>query len=291
MRIALIYNLHAGTGISIEDLRRECWEAGHEIVQEIRHNPGFEEGVREGVELIVVAGGDGTVGRTIRALAGRGTPLAILPLGTANNIAAALGIDGSLRQLLLHLHSGRRVRFDLGTVRRDQGEQLFSEGVGLGLVPHVISAMTNRPPSRTRPDPASRLNQALRTVEDTLSRRTTEPSALVIDGHRVEDEFLLVEVLNIRSVGSRLDLAPQADPTDGILDVVVATEDHRAALVQYLEGRLEGCHNPIGLPHWSGRHIEIGGMGPTHIDDKICGESPLARLSIDVWPGAVELLV
>lgn len=291
MRIALIYNIEAGAGISLADLRKECLAAGHEIVQEIKHDAGFEEAVWDQVQLLVVAGGDGTVGRTIRALAGRGTPLAILPLGTANNIAAALGLDGTLGQLLLQLHSGRRVRFDLGTVRRDQGEQLFSEGVGLGLVPHVISAMTARPRPRARPDPASRMKQALLTVEDTLMRQTTEPGAIVIDGQRVEGEFLLVEVLNIRSVGSRLDLAPQADPTDGILDVVVATEEHRPALVQYLEGRLEGRHNPIGLPHWSGRHIEIGGVGPTHIDDKICDASPVERLSIDVWPGAVELLV
>jgi diacylglycerol kinase family enzyme len=96
MRVSLLHNVEAGDGLSLRQLRREIEGAGHEIVREIEK--GCElEGVLEGrVDLIVVAGGDGTVGSAVEAFAGRGVPLAILPFGTANNIAFALGIEGSL---------------------------------------------------------------------------------------------------------------------------------------------------------------------------------------------------
>jgi diacylglycerol kinase (ATP) len=65
-------------------------------------------------EFVVVTGGDGAVKPVAQALAGTGQPLAIIPLGTANNIARSLGISGTPAQIIAGWRSGRRQGVDLG---------------------------------------------------------------------------------------------------------------------------------------------------------------------------------
>ena len=79
----------------------------------------------------MAAGGDGTVARAGRALAGRDMSLAILPLGTANNIASSLGISGTPAEAIAAWRHQRVVRIDVGVIQHD-GESRFLESVGAG---------------------------------------------------------------------------------------------------------------------------------------------------------------
>src|SRR5262252_1764640 len=90
MKISLLHNPDAGDGFSLEEVRDVNEGAGHEIVLEVEKGIDFGRAAGKDIELIVVAGGDGTVRRAVDALSGAGTPLAILPFGTANNIARTL---------------------------------------------------------------------------------------------------------------------------------------------------------------------------------------------------------
>ena len=108
--------------------------------------------VRADAELIVAAGGDGTVAAVAREMPGRELALAVLPLGTANNIALSLGCDGPLDALIEHWTQARVIHADLGVARGPWGERRFVEGVGGGLVARSIAASTpSRSISRTRP--------------------------------------------------------------------------------------------------------------------------------------------
>src|SRR6185369_915874 len=91
-----------------------------------------------GSELIVIAGGDGTVQRVATELAWRELPLAILPLGTANNIATSLGIEGPTEALVAGWATARRSPLDLGVATGPWGTRRFIESVGGGLVSNGI---------------------------------------------------------------------------------------------------------------------------------------------------------
>ena len=67
-------------------------------------------------------------------------------------------------------------------------------------------------------------------------------------GHEISDEFLLVEMLNIRSIGPNLVFGPDASPSDGYFDVVMAQECHREELLTYLERRAAGEPARLALP-------------------------------------------
>ncbi len=94
MDVVLFYSEAAGDGVGLARLRRAVIGAGHKLVHvaERHHDP--ESLLDVPADLVVAAGGDGTVGAAARALAGSGVPLGVMPLGTANNVARSLGIHG-----------------------------------------------------------------------------------------------------------------------------------------------------------------------------------------------------
>ncbi len=108
----------------------------------------------EFTEIVVAAGGDGTVALAARMMAHRGIPLAILPIGTANNIARSVGIRGSIGDLVGGWTTARRVPFDLGIADGAWGRCQFAEAVGGGLMPTAMADMQTRSDGDELPVPS-----------------------------------------------------------------------------------------------------------------------------------------
>ena len=105
-------------------------------------------------------------------------------------------------------------------------------------------------------------------------------------------EFLLVEVMNIRSIGPNLHLAPDADPGDGKFDIVFITKDQREALASYVEKKIRGEEVPFDFPiiraekvaiYWHGKHA--------HVDDEYCKIEVASEIKIELREGLLEFLV
>lgn len=290
MRITLLYNPSAGDGISNADLRALLDTCGHEVIHVLEKDDELEQALDDSVDLIVAAGGDGTVSRVASALAGRDLPFAVLPLGTANNIARSLGIGGSLRDMIARWKRARATALDLGILHGSWGESRFIEGAGAGLIPAGIAAMENDP-ARDDGDADARLQRALQRYLDVVGRLKPRRWALTIDAAPLEGEFLLIEALNMRLVGPNLELARRVRPSDGRLSLVVASEEHRQALAGYLQDRLAGRETQLRLPTWNARHIDIDGLHEMHVDDEVRHWPSMGPVSIDIEPGAVRVLV
>jgi diacylglycerol kinase family enzyme len=250
----------------------------------------FHEVLLNSPELVVAAGGDGTVRTAAEAIAGQGIPMAILPLGTANNIARSVGIEGPITQLIERWHNANRRPLDLGIVRGAWGQHHFLEGVGSGLIPAGISAMKAQLEENAQHADA-RVARAVRGYHEVFAHLEPRRWTLTLDGTRMEDEFLVLEVLNIRSVGPNLVLFPDADPSDGYLSVVIAKEQHRKELDRYLRCLIEGGDCRVSLPRQLVRHVEIDGWEQIHLDDRLLSSPQLGTVSIDIQPAAIELLV
>ena len=242
-------------------------------------------------EVVVAAGGDGMVWRAASAVHGRDIALAIVPLGTANNVATSLGISGSLDELAAAWHTAERRPIDIGVLRGARGESRFLEGVGGGLVARAIAALSLAPPAHHVDDPDARIAAALGYYRELLGGLAPQPTGLSLDGDSIDGEFLLVELLNIGAIGPNLVLGPDADPGDGQLDVVMAREEHRGELDRYLRHRAEGRAARLELPTRRARKIEIDGWRQVHVDDEVRLGSSIGVLSIEVEPAALDLLV
>jgi diacylglycerol kinase (ATP) len=289
MKIALLHNPGSGRRVASESLRKVLVDEGHELVRVIEHADAAAALAEPPAELAVAAGGDGTVADALRALAGRGVPLAVLPLGTANNIAFTLGVDGPIEQLARSWHGARTVPFDVGVLHGPGGPQPFVESVGGGLVEQCLTSFRRRPLRGDEPPPWQ-LVRALRRYKQVLTRLRPQRWSLRLDGRSCAGEFLLVEVLNIRAVGPNLELAPTASPSDGVLTVVTARESDRRALAAYIDDRLAGRDSVLALATESARCIEIDDGGPLHVDDDQARLHAGAALSIRVQGGAVNVI-
>ena len=290
MRIALIHNQASGRRVALTSLRALIEREGHELVRVIEHS-GDSSGVAEPpAELVVAAGGDGTVADAIRATAGADVPLAVLPLGTANNIAFALGVGGPIEDLTRSWHTAKARPFDIGLLQGAGLDKRFVEGVGGGLVEACMTSIRRRPMRGGEPPPWQ-LVRALKRYAQTLRRLRPRRCTLRLDGEARDGDFLLVEILNTRSVGPNLDFAPHADPSDGHFTVVTAREADRGALAAYIDDRLAGREGRLVLPSERVRCVDVLDADVLHVDDELVRVTPGSAVSIRVQAAAVNVLV
>ncbi|HET8562955.1 MAG TPA: hypothetical protein VFM35_03665, partial [Candidatus Binatia bacterium] len=147
-------------------------------------------------------------------------------------------------------------------------------------------------------DTEEKITSALEMLRELLQSCPTKPLKVTLDGNDLSGEYILLEVMNIKSVGPNLYLAPDADPGDGWLDVVFLPEGERDKLNKYLSDSIEGKHSSPDLPIRRGQHVQIELEGSViHIDDQVWPDSGSPFLSsstvvdVKVICQALEFLV
>jgi YegS/Rv2252/BmrU family lipid kinase len=166
-------------------------------------------------DLVIVAGGDGTIEAVASELVGSKTALGIIPAGTANNLARSLGIPLELDDACALLGAGSTRKIDVGHVLGEKKPETkyFLETAGLGLTAIVIPAG-----QAVRKGQLFKLPQALRKLFD------YKPEAVEIvldDGRSISANSQLVTVSNAPLMGRNFLLAPSAKMDDGLLDIAV----------------------------------------------------------------------
>jgi len=290
VRVSLLYNDRAGSGASLERIRNALTLHGHDLVRVVADRTDLQSLLDPPADLVVSAGGDGTTASAARTVAGRSIPLAILPLGTANNIARSVGYVGSIEDLIGGLRHERRRSLDLGTACGPWGSRTFVESVGGGMVAAGIEALKTRRMAKPPDSPDARMTRALRGYREIIEQLEPRPCTLLLDGTPLEGEFLLVEVLNTPWIGPNFNLSPDADPSDGALSVVVAGESERRALQDYLDALILNGNGRVPLATYQARRVDVQGMHALHVDDNVLDVPSDVPVSIHIQPAAVELL-
>jgi diacylglycerol kinase (ATP) len=289
MRVSVLFNDDAGEGVSSAELQQAIEGAGHEILRVMKKDAELDQVLADSPDLLVTAGGDGTVARAAIALAGEAVPLAILPLGTANTIARSLGIQGALPCLIEQWSHARRRTLDIGIVRTESSERRFVEAVGGGLIPAGIAAM-DAGWQRDHEDALSEVARAVRKFRDVLASLEPRRCQLTIDGEHLDTELLVLEVLNIRSIGPNLELSVDADHSDGVFSVVTAGEEHRDLLVRYLEDRMAGTEQRLRIPTRPARTVEVRSAAQVHVDDQLEPWPSTSHMTLRIEAAAVQYL-
>lgn len=187
--------------------------------------------LKKSADLIVVAGGDGTVSEALRILPDRKMPVALIPLGTANNLARSLGIAGTPQELVETWKIDHSCPVDIGAVKGAWGTSLFVEGFGLGLLPEYL----RRAAKGKKAEGADNLIKGRTLLQKALKDAKPVPIDVRVDGKSVSGEFLGVEVMNTPFTGPGLPLAAEAHVGDGLLNVICFQVDQRKALMKWLD--------------------------------------------------------
>jgi diacylglycerol kinase family enzyme len=285
MRICLFWNESAGEGISLEALRSHIARAGHTVTRVVERSADLRDHLHHDFDAVAAAGGDGTIARAGRALVGGDIPLGILPLGTANNIATSLGIEGEMDQLMSRWSLDRVVRIDAGALESPGGRELFLESVGTGLFADVMDLAQH---TIAKDDPDTHLDDARKLYADTVARLEPRPYVMRVGDQDIAGEYLLVEVLNTPFIGPGVKLTSDVSAADGLLSVIAVAASERAALMQYFESLRRDVAAEAGFKSWRVPQIEISGADRAHIDDRVRVEN--SKISIRILPSALPVL-
>jgi diacylglycerol kinase (ATP) len=298
--VTVVQNPESGNGGPDRDrLVRLLGDEGFAVTYRSTKEKAWEHVLDDPGDLVLVAGGDGTVGHVAERLVGRGVPLALVSLGTANNIAKSLGLTTSVEETVAGLRRATTRALDAGTVRGSWGARHFLEGVGLGLFARTMCLVDERAEAG-RIEPAEgeeALTRDLRYLARVLERLEPQSWQIEADGRDHSGQYLLCEVMNIRSVGPNLILAPEADSGDGWLDLVLARPEDRHQLRAYLAARIAGREASLALPVKRVQRVRIvAGGQEVQVDDEIerPSEDPGAvgaMIDIGIDAAALEVLV
>lgn len=294
MQVTLIHNPNAGDEIATPDELRSMLEAAGYRLRVASTDGAWESALQQRADLVVAAGGDGTARKVALALAGSGTPFAVLPFGTANNIGKTLGVVGDAREIIADWRDAAPRLLDLGVARIGEREERFVESAGAGLFADLI-----RTGAALVEDAAlfvgRETDRALHLFATMAAAEPARDWRIEVDGHDHSGRYVVVEALNIRFGGPNIPLALDADPGDGVLDLVLVGEPDRERLVAYARSRLATASATLGpLPVVRGRtiRIDVPPRVPVHVDDEAFdapGGEP-ARLELRVLAGACRFL-
>jgi diacylglycerol kinase (ATP) len=242
--------------------------------------------VADGVAAIVAVGGDGTVHRALQAVAGTEVPLGVVPVGTGNDFAACTGVPLDPLQAAASIGLGLRAEvstaIDLARVAAGGGDRWFGVVLAAGF-DAVVNERANRLPW---PRGARRYDLA---IAYELLRLRPRRYTLRLDGVVVHTDAVLVAVGNCASYGGGMRICPDADPTDGLLDVVVAATMSRGTLAR-LRPRLHGgthVRDPL-VSSYRARVVEVEARDIVgYADGERIAALPLTVVCV---PGALRLL-
>ena len=198
-----------------------------------------------GTDAVVVAGGDGTVHLAIQELAGTGIPLGIIPAGTGNDFAATLGLrEMDVAAAADAIASAATRRVDLARVTRADGSTTF---FGTVLASGFDSKVNDRANAMRWPRGGARYNIAILREFVTLSGIPYEVDLEFADGARehVARDLVMATVGNGRTYGGGIPICPDADPADGLLDVVLVRPAGRLRLLRLLPRVYAGTHRTV----------------------------------------------
>ena len=291
-RATLIHNAHAAgrlrlsTGRILELLGEAGYDAEHVPTQS---EDDLAAALKDPGDLVVAAGGDGTIRGVALALAAAGSsvPLALAPLGTANNIARTLGLTDKTETLLRGLANPQPRPFDLGLIRAPWGESRFLEAFGVGLFAAGLEQYS--------PDERKSLVRMAQAALETLTHYEAKEWECELDGRDLSGRYLMLEVMNTQAMGLRLRLAPHADPSDGLFDVVRVFEDDTVGFGAYLTKLAEGDLETLPNVEISrGKRLKLRWNGlPLHFDEEVRGDNPArepgGEIDIELQAGALTL--
>ncbi|MBW0013484.1 diacylglycerol kinase [Mycobacterium sp.] len=234
--------------------------------EDARHLVGAE--LERGTDAVMVTGGDGVVSNALQVLAGTDVPLGIVPAGTGNDHAREFGIPTKDPAAAADIVAdGWAKTIDLGRIRSDGVDKWFGTVAAAGF----DSLVTDRANRMTWPH--GRLRYYLAMLAE-LSQLRMLPFRLVLDGTReIDADITLAAFGNTRSYGGGLQICPNADPTDGLLDLTMAHSASRTKLIRLFPTVMKGTHvdlDEVSTARAQSIHVECPGINVYADGDFAC---------------------
>jgi diacylglycerol kinase (ATP) len=236
VRVKLIANPGAGdpsTAASrLEQVTRYLLESGLDVDVALAKPkkaaiPIVKKAIKDGYDVVVAMGGDGTLSTVVGAIGRSKMTLGIIAGGTENNIARSLGIPEDLKEACALIASGHTRNVDLGQVSTSKYKKFyFFMLTAIGLTATVYPMIKEVPEGKL-----SGIKNAVKTILKYESKPIV--SLTLDDESKIEVETMLVTVTNMPLIGAKNLVAPDAHTDDGLLDIAVYPGFNKGDLLHY----------------------------------------------------------
>src|SRR5512139_1441233 len=246
--------------------------------------PLAKQAVKDGYDLVIAMGGDGTLEAVLRGMVGKKTPMGIIATGTQNNIAKSLGIPLDMEEACALIASRHIRKLDVGKVKVKKGKKLyFFELTAVGLVAALYPTT-----SKLADGKLSKLKDAALT----LLHQEREPEVFLTldDESKIKVKTMLVVISNAPMFGANFLVAPDATVNDGLLDVSVYPDFTKTEVLAYFaQVRDEGFSNNEKVQRYRACKIEIKTNPKMDVmaDGVMLGKG---RIKVKCKPGAVWMI-
>jgi diacylglycerol kinase (ATP) len=232
-----------------------------------------------GCETVVVCGGDGTVNEVINGIAGTDTALGVVPLGTANDFAANMGIK-DINSACAVIMQRQTKKIDLVRVNHDK---FFAGTACLGFDAEVAAFARSR-----RVDPF-----LMHVVGGLFKFFSYKPKTVELrfDGQKCFGDIFLVAFSNIRSYAKGMLITPEAEYDDARLDICVVKAMPKRKVLSIFPSVYKGRHvKHKGVTMYRTEAVFIQSMGPMDLyaDGDFIASTPVR---LEVVPKCLEVIV
>jgi diacylglycerol kinase (ATP) len=286
--VALLVNPTSGRGLGARIAPRVATRlraAGLEVVELITTSaddvpPRTREAIKTLADAVVLVSGDGTIHQVVQEMAGGDMPLGVIPAGTGNDFARAIGVP-------LDDPEAAADRIVAGTTRRIDLLKAKDEFITTIVASGFDSLVNKRANAMRWPK-----GQARYTIATFAELRTFKPLAFTVtlDGTVIETDAMLVAVGTVPSYGGGLRICEGASVDDGLLDVTIIKPVSRLTLLQMFPKLPKGTHVPHPkVEQLRGRTVRLESTGITaYADGDLLGPLPV---DIEIAPGALTVLI
>jgi YegS/Rv2252/BmrU family lipid kinase len=277
--IAAVFNPTAGRGRARQvwpELARQLNEAGIEVHTIETTRPGEEEQItvdlyNQGQRRFLSVGGDGTLHNIVKVLGGTEATLGIIPAGSGNDMSRTLGIEpGRPETALRSIIDNRVKRIDLGKANGSW----FINAAGCGFDAEVAQAANTWGKKY--------FHGKVGYIAAVLTSFVSFPKQelhITLDGRPIEHRGWLAAVCNGQWFGGGMHIAPNAQPDDGLFDLVIVGDISRIGLLQAFPTIFTGEHVKNPYVHlYQARRVRIETSGNAYIQAE--GE-PMGRGALD----------
>lgn len=288
MKALLLHNPTAGTGDHDHaDLIQAVQRAGYAPEPCSTKDDCFPQILAGDHDLIVVAGGDGTVGKVLTKLERRDAPVVIVPLGTANNVARSLGLTIGIPAIPTpDTLADHLVKLDMGVASYGEDTEVLSEGIGMGALAATMDERVGKGEKGW-----DKVLEAREVVARVIAMAAPFKATLRIDGRVIEGDFLFAEALLHAFVGPALQLSPIADSSDGEIDLVLLEPDRRDEMAAWVRSPANS-DPPVRIERGRRVEMEWSTRPALRADDaKLDLPSSVKRLCLRVQKDPVRVVV
>ncbi|QQS46229.1 MAG: diacylglycerol kinase family lipid kinase [Acidobacteriota bacterium] len=292
-RISLIYNPAAGMLVrspdQLRNMLRALCERGIEVDPIATEYPGHatelaRSAVSDGVDLLVVCGGDGTINEAVQPLVGSGTALAVWPCGTANVFSKEIGVPANPRSVAEMIAGGAKRRISVGRAVKPGTDwhRYFLLMAGIGLDATIVSSVDSRMKKWTG------IGAYLLAGLDYLARLPQTPFTIEFNGQVYRSTFAVIG--NASRYAVWFTLTPEARIDDDKLDICLFNTGSRIAYLNYALQSLAGRHTgSSGVIYQWTRQAQADSVSGAlvQLDGEVVGRLPM---SFEIVPQALDVV-